>query len=322
MSIRVTPGPLMTLSAIGAAMMIACAGTTEHEATPLSNKTATQYSANASVIAADASGALDATLATAMQLVAATSSASKVGRKQAPAAIKQGLHCAGGGQAKMSISGADSAQELNSRLDTGEVYQIAFVDCRAGAGWAVLNGGVTMTVVSVADGVTAVNLSTTTLMAAVPRGTLSLIGSAGVQRSVAVNGTGSSVTTRITASGLSIGTDFSGHTANFTLSDVDLTRQANLAAGVLLSATYRGAHSLSGTIGGQAFDFGVATQAGAAFNAMGAPTQGTWVLTLPRQIVTIGVENATATIDIDEGKDGSVERSFAVPIALLTAGAG
>jgi hypothetical protein len=322
MSIRFTPGPTMTLSAVSAALMIACAGTTETEAVPLSNQTATHYTAIASAVAADASGALDATLATATQLVTATAHAAKAGRRQALALSKQGLHCAGGGQAKMTISGANSAEEVNSRLDAGEVYQIAFVDCRSAAGSPALNGGVTMAVISAGDEVTAVNLSTTTLMASLPRGTLSLIGSAGVQRRVAVNGTGSEVTTRITASGLSVGTDVNGHSANFTLSDVDLTRQAAHAAGTLQSTRLSGTHSLSGTIGGEAFDFGVATQAAASFNALGAPTQGTWVLTLPREIVTIGVENATATIEIDEGKDGSVERSFAVPIALLTAGAG
>lgn len=322
MSIRVTPGPTMTLSAVSAALMIACAGTADHDALPLSSQTATQYSANASMIGADASSALDATLSTAMRLVTATSSASKAGRKQARATGKQGLNCAGGGQATMTISGADAAQELNGQLDAGEVYQIAFVDCRAGAGQTLLDGNVTMTVVGNGGAVVSVTVSTTTLIATLPRGKLWFIGSAAVQRSSVVNGSGSSVTTRVTAASLNISTDFNGRTGNFTLSDVDLTRQASLAAGVLVSASISGTHSLSGTIGGQTFDYAVATQGGAAFNSLGAPTQGTWVLTLAQQIVTIGVENATATIDIDEGKDGSVERSFAVPIALLTADAG
>jgi hypothetical protein len=321
MSIRVTPGSTMTISAVSAALMIACAGTAEHEAMPLTSHAATQYSANAGLIGADASSALDATLSTAMQLVTATSSASKAGRKQGRSAAKQGLNCAGGGQATMTISGADAAQHLNGQLDAGEVYQIAFVDCRAGVGQALLDGNVTMTVLSSAGAAASVNVSTTTLIASVPHGKLSFIGSAGVQRS-AVDGNAADLSTRVTAASLNISTDFNGRTGNFTLSNVDLTRQVSHAAGAPPSTSYSGTHSLSGTIGGHTVEYAVATQGGVAFNAKGAPTQGTWLLTLPQQILTVGVENATATIEIDEGKDGSVDHSFAVPVDLLTADAG
>jgi len=222
----------------------------------------------------------------------------------------------------MTISGASLLQELNGQLDAGEVYQLAFVDCRGAAKQAVLNGNVTMTVVKSSGVVTAVTLSTKTLNATLPRGMLSFIGSADVQRTVTLSDAGSEVTTRVTASSLTITTDFNSRTGNFTLSDVDLTRQASYSDAGLQSTSYDGTHSLAGTSAGQSFEYRVATQGGATYNANGIPTQGAWVITLPHHVVTTSVADGTATIAVAEGKEGTVDRSFSVSTVLLTAGAG
>ena len=316
MSIRFMPSPTLTMSALSAALMIACGGGAE-DPVPLSSQAATQHSANASVVGADASSALDTTLLTATQLVPGTASALRTGRKQALATSSGALSCAGGGTATMTIAGAGVLEEINGRLDPGEVYQMAFIDCRGAGGQAVLNGSVTMTVVRAGSGVTEVTFSTTTLNATLPRGVVSFIGSASVQRTVLVTGNGSNVTTHVTAASLAVTTDFNGRTGNFTLSDVDLTRQASYSAGTLLSASYNGSHALAGTVAGKSFDYTVTTEGGTAFDANGVPTQGAWVVSLPHQFVRVTLANATVTIAIDEGKDGSIERSFSLPLALF-----
>ena len=322
MLIRIMPIPAMLISALSAASIIACGGESEPAVAPLSSQTATEYSANASVIGADASSALDATLSTASQLVQGMAGSLNAGRKQALATSSGALNCAAGGQATMMISGASPLQALNGQLDAGEVYQIAFVDCRGAAKQAVLNGNVTMTVVRASGSTAAVTLSTTTLNATLPRGMLSFIGSADVQRTVILSDAGSDVTTRVIASSLTITTDFNNRTGNFTLSDVDLTRQASYSDVGLQSTSYDGTHSLAGISAGQSFEYTVATQGGATYNANGIPTQGAWVITLPHQIVTTHVADGTATIAVGDGKEGNIDRSFSVSTVLLTAGAG
>lgn len=322
MLIRLMPIPAVLISALSAASMIACGGESEPAVAPLSSQTATEYSANASVIGADASSALDATLSTAVQLVQTMAGSLHANRKQALATSSGALNCAAGGQATMTISGASPVQELSGQLDAGKVYQIAFVDCRGAAKQAVLNGNVTMTVTSAGDSSAAVTLSTMTLRATLPRGVLSFIGSADVQRSVILSDGGSSVTTRVIASSLTITTDFSGRTGNFTLSDVDLTRQASYSDAGLQSTNYDGKHSLAGIVAGESFEYRVATQGSATYNANGIPTQGGWIITLPHHTVTTSVADGTATIAVAEGKEGNTDRSFSVSTALLTAGAG
>lgn len=317
MASRFMPFPTLTVSALSVALMIACGGGGTSDPTPLSSPTATQHSANASAVGADASSALDATLLTATQLVPGTSSVQRAGRKQALATSSPALSCAGGGQATMTITGASALEELNGQLDAGEVYQVAFINCRGAGGQAMLNGAVTLTVQSVAPGSVAVTLMSNTLNVTLPRGVVSFIGSASVQRTLVVNGIGSNVTTHVSASSLAVTTHFNGRIGHFTLSDVDLTRQAVQVAGVLQSASYSGTHTLAGTSSGETFEYTVSTVGGATFNPNGVPTQGAWLVTLPHQLVRIDIANASVTISIDEGKNGSIERSFSIPLALF-----
>jgi hypothetical protein len=321
MSIRWLPLPILTLSAVSAVLAIAHGGGSE-DAAPLSTLAATQYAANASLVGADASSALDATLLTATQLVPGTASRLGVQRKQAPAASGVGLACPGGGTALTTISGADSLEERNGQLDAGEVYQLAFLDCRGAGGQAALNGAVTMTVVSAVPGSTAVTFSTTTLNATLPRGAISFIGSAGVQRSSSVTGVGSNVTTRVTAASLAVTTEFNGRIGNFTLSDVDLTRQASYSAGALIASSHAGSHKLAGTVPGVPFEYSVVTEGRASFSASGAPIQGGWVVTLPHRSIAITLANAIVTIAIDEGENGNLGRSFTLPLESFGEAAG
>ncbi len=315
MSIQFIAIPTLAISALSAVLAVAD-GTTSNLPAPLSRTAAVQYSVNANFVGVEASSALDATLLTAMQLARATLGAQRTARNQVQR--DRTIHCAGDGTATMTIAGASAREEQNGQLDAGESYRIAFIDCRGAAGQPVLNGAVTMHVVDTTGGVISVTLSTTTLKAATPRGAVSFIGSAEVQRSVVNAGKGSRVSTRITASSLDVATDIHGKTGNFTLSNVKLTRQANYAMGVLQSASFGGRHALaSATI-----DASVAVQPGATFDANGTPIQGTWVITLPSQTLTTAVANGTVMIGL-EGNDGSVvDRNFSLPLAVFSAAAG
>ena len=314
MSIQFMAIPTLTVSALSALFAVAD-GAGSQARVPLSRQTATQYSANASVVGVEASGALDATLLTVTQLVRGTVSPLHTGRNAVRK--ERAIPCAADGTATMTIAGASARKELNGQLDADETYQIAFIDCRGAGGLPVLNGAVTMNVLNTNDGGIAVTFSTTTLKATTPRGTVSFIGNAGVQRTVMNTGKRSRVTTRLTATSLDVATDFNHGAGNFMLSSVDLTRQASYTVGVLQSTSYSGTHALAAA----SVDYTVAIQPGATFDANGAPIQGSWVITLPNQRFTTSVANGTVMIGIED-EAGSMQRSFSLPLVAFAAAAG
>ncbi len=318
MSFRFRPVPTLSISAISAILAVACANETDVRV-PLSIESATQYAATASVVGADASTALDAALWVTTQLVPRTTSKLPAGR---PRGLASNLGCPSGGTATLTIAGATAQEESNGRFDAGEVYQIAFIDCRASGGGATLDGAVTLKVLDAAHSATTVALSTTTLKAGLPRGVVSLIGSAELQRTVVTGGRGSQATTRVTASSLDITTGAHGGSGSFTLSHVDLTRQASYTTGAAQSVSYGGALALAGEVAGHSVDCIVTTQPGATFDANGLPIQGRWVITLAHHVVELAVADGNVTIDVDGGKDPAVGSSFSQPLLAFVADAG
>ena len=327
MASRFNPTSTLSLSLCSALLVAACGGGGSDTTDTLSNESAAGYAANASVVGTDATSALDATLLTTTGLVSASATAQSAvtGRELALATSTGALSCAGGGTATLSITGASVPAELNGQLDAGEVYAATFTDCAGSAGAAVLNGALTMTVNSTtANGatVTFASAAPTPLQVTLPRGNVTFVGSVTIDRSVTTNGANSTVSTHVTSASLAVTTNFNNRTGQFTLSSVDLTRQANFVSGVLTSATYSGSHALSAVLPNLSYNYTVATQGGTSFGPNGLPTQGGWVITLPRRSITITVAAGTVTIAIDEGKDGSVDRTITLPVAQLGSDAG
>ena len=313
--------PSMPLCLLSAALLAACGGgASDAVDAALSSDTATAYSANSTVISGDAGSALDTTLLTTQQLAAL--GASSAGREQ-PQAVSAGpIACPGGGSATLQINGGTLQSQLNGQLDAGEIYQLAYTDCKGALGQAALNGSVTMTVNSASSTAASVSLATSNLSVALPRGTVMYNGTATVQRSVVTAGSGSVVTTQFASPSLSVVTQFNARQSSFTLSGVDITRQAVFAGGILQSTSYNGTHTLSAVLPNASFSYTVATQGGVSYSANGAPLQGAWQITLPRSRITITIANGSATITIDEGKDGSIDRTFTVPVSRLETDAG
>jgi hypothetical protein len=59
-----------------------------------------------------------------------------------------------------------------------------------------------------------------------------------------------------------------------------------------------------------------------SYAADGTPTSGMWTVTLPRQVITVSVANGIATIALDYGRDGTIDRTFTVPAPQLAGSAG
>ena len=66
----------------------------------------------------------------------------------------------------------------------------------------------------------------------------------------------------------------------------------------------------------------VATTGGATYAADGTPTGGHWTITLPQTIVGVTISGGMATITIDRGKDGTIDRTIIVPVPQLVSTAG
>lgn len=319
-----------SLSLLCAAALAACGGggsSSDAADEVLGADTATTYGANAALLSGDAATALDTSVLAAQSVVAmqATVAAAHEAaqRVSASAVTNVTVDCAGGGTALLTITGGSASSVLNGQLDTGEVYTLAFMDCRGAAGAAVVNGALELTVLDATAGTLSVTTEATGLSVALPRGSASLNGITTRSVSSTTDGNGTTqLTSHFTSPSLALTTHYNGRTGNFTLSAADITRQATLSNGVLQGSSINGTHTLSATLPSGSPSYTVATQGSTTYDAAGLPTGGAWTITLPRVAVGLSIANALATITVDQGKDGTIDRLVTVPVARLASDAG
>jgi hypothetical protein len=325
----------IAVSLLGAGLLTACGGGGDagSGSAAIDDATATTYAANATQIGSDAMTAADAGVLAAQAMISAGAGMSAsderamaLGAGATPLAATS-RPCPGGGSATVSITGGTPASQVNGKLDTGEVYQVSFAACTGAAGMAQLDGTLAMTVQSAtgdsANGTLALSTTATGLTLALPRGGATLDGSTQRQYSVNTDSDGTvHLSSHFVSTGLTLATHYNARSSSFTLSNADILRTATVVGGALQSSTIDGHHTLSGTLPNASFSYSVATSGGVTYAANGTPASGMWTVTLPRQIITITVGNGIATIAIDFGKDGTIDRTFTVPAPQFAAGAG
>lgn len=330
--------PKLALTLLCIATLTACGGGGSDAGTTTaatSADDATAYAANATLMNENATSALDASVLAA-QAVVTTQAVSAAGSPDTnalatpstesarPAAVASvPVACAGGGSATLTITGGTSLSVLNGQLDTGEVYQLSFAACRGAAGAASINGSLAMTVQTATATELSLALVASDLAVALPQGGVTLAGSATRQVSAATlaNGT-TQLTSRFTSPGVTLSTRFNSRSSVFTLSAVDVTRQSLWSLGLPLSSTVNGTHTLAATLPNGAFNYTVSTQGSVSYSTAGVPTAGAWTVTLPQTLIGVTVANATATITVDDAKDGTIDRTVTVPVARLQTDAG
>ena len=325
------------VSVLGAALLAACGGGGSDAASSgtasIDDATATTYAANATQIGSDTLDVADGAVLAAQSMIAAGAGVSSSGdRAEAMSAGAKPLlastrACPGGGSATVSITGGTPESQVNGKLDAGEVYQVSFAACTGAAGLAELDGTLAMTVESAtgdsANGTLGLSLTATDLSLTLPRGGAVLNGSTDRQYSVVTDTDGTvHLSSHFTSPSLTLATHYNARASSFTLSNADIVRTATLVGGVLQSSTIDGSHTLSATLPNASFSYTVSTTGGATYGADGTPTSGMWTITLPQSIVTVTVANGTATIAIDNGKDGTIDRTITVPVPQLVGAAG
>lgn len=326
--------------ALGALLLTACGGggsdAGSSSPTAIDDSTATAYSADAALITNDAMGATDTAVLTAQNVVAALgtvsaadakSSALSADAKPLTSSAAVTRNCAGGGTATVSISGGTAANWSNGKFDAGETYQIVFAGCKGAIGWVTVDGSMTLAVDSASgdssNGSLALSMNASNLTVATPRGSASLNGSATRSLTVSTDANGVvSLSGHYVAPSITWATQYFGRSSSFTLSGVDIQRNATLVGGVLQSSSIDGTHTLSATLPNGSFSYTVATNGAATYDANGVPTAGHWTVTLPNDLITLTIANGNATWTLDRGKDGTIDRTVTVPLPQFTQQAG
>jgi len=324
------PAALVTCTL--AACLAGCGGGGDGTGASLDDSTATADAANAVLMASDAGDSADTAILTAQNVVAAAAVgglSSDAGRATAlavPAAAKTQA-CIGGGTATVSITGGTPASQLNGKLDAGEVYSVVFAACKGALGAGALDGALSMTVLAASgdasNGSLSVTFTATQLKLTTARGNATLDGTASRDLGVSTDGQGvTHLTGHYTSTGITLATHYNNRSSTFTVSALDIQRTATLVGGVLQSSSISGTHALSATLPNGTFSYTVATNGSASYGADGTPVAGSWTVTLPDTLIGVTVAVGTATITIDRGKDGTIDRTITLTIPQLASAAG
>ncbi len=280
----------------------------------LSQLDATATSANASAAGEDTASAVDA-------IVDATASVALT----LPAASAT-VDCAGGGTATVTVSGGTLAGELDGQLDAGEHYSVVFAQCSDNAGSARLNGGVELDVLaadrSTSPQTLAVHLAVSHLTLAQPSGTVTLDGTAGVSRSVAVSGGTTTTVSHVSVPSATLSTALGGHRAALTVSDLDATRTRTSVGGVTTASQFDGRMTLAGSADGRTLSLSFATVGDVSHGATGTLVSGAWTVVRPDATITTTVAGGLVVMTTDDGNDGTIDHTWTFPTAQLEAAAG
>jgi hypothetical protein len=328
--------PALALSTVAAALLGACGGgggDASASVASIDDPTATLYAADATQVGSDALTTADSAVLAAQAMIGAGAGVSSIGARATPESADASplasstRACPGGGTVTVSITGGTLASQVNGRLDAGEVYAVTFAACAGAGGVAQVDGAMAMTVLSAsgdsANGALSVSLTATHLALALPRGGATLDGSVTRSFIVATDADGSvHLTSRYTTPSLTLATRYNARSSTFVLSDADITRTATFAGGALQSSGVNGTHTIAATLPNASFGCTVATNGGATYAADGTPTAGQWTITLPNTTIVVTIGGATATLALDRGRDGTIDRSFTVPVSQLVAQAG
>lgn len=270
--------------------------------TTTSAETAQSVSANSMVVSQDAAHATSETLKTTQAVVAG-------------AQASQTYACAGGGTAVYTVSGSSGTALTNGALDTGETYSLTFAACRGSAGAASLDGAMTFAVTAASTDSATVQTSTQGIVVALPNRTLTLNGSSTLAQTVTMNGASIVTTNRWTSSQILLTSVRNARSSSLTLSGIDFTRSVSTTGG----GTGNGTLTIAASLPNGAWTATIATQGTVSYDTSGLPMQGSWQITLPHNRIGLQLAAGSATITVDHGPDGTIDRTWTYTVDSLAA---
>lgn len=280
----------------------------------VSSATASDMAADTAVVSSEAMAAADITVLTTETVAAAQASASAV------ASVP--VSCPGGGSAVLSISGGSAASVLNGRFDAGETYAVIFSDCQAQTGGAAVTGAANLAVQSLSGTEARLALDLQTLTVRLARGNVTLDGDLVWQGSHVTTGATTTLTTALSIDRLALTSAFGARTSSFELRNVDVSRQGTWVDGVPASSSMSGSYTIASSRPNGSFEATVTTRGSTQYGADSVPTGGVWDMAFTTWSMQMSLNGETVTLNIDQGKDGSIDKTYTTTRAGLSADAG
>jgi hypothetical protein len=290
---------------MAAVLLSACGGNSDDAGTPpnaVSSDTAQSVSANTLELGPDSVNANAAVLRTAQAVVASGQATTTIA-------------CGAGGTARFTASGGSGGSLFNGVLDAGERYTMLFDDCRVSAGSDSLSGVMSLEVISASASELTLQTSTQGIVVDRPHRRLTLNGSSVISQSTVTNGDTVTTTNRWVSPLIELTSLHNARLSSLTLSNVDLSTSQTTTRGAPAGSTSSGTLTITVSWPGNSWSATIATQGTAAYDVTGVATQGSWVMTLPHDRIGLVVAAGLATVTLDNGADGSIDRTliFGVP---------
>ena len=302
MSMRRTPILVMALLAT----LAACGGG-QGDATGSSGpskQTIQSVSANGAVMPNDSTEALAVALSTARAAVAVSTTA---------VAMPIHIACLGGGSAAFTVSGPDPAKWFNGVLDVGEHYAISFDRCQTDFAAPPVSGTLTLVVNDPGSATLSVSTTTTNLSVTLPLRTVTLNGSSTLTQTVSVSASSGNTTTthRWQSPDVQVTSRRNGFDSLFRLTNVDYSRGEIVAVnGMPVGSSCQGGSTLNADLALFTWFITLATVGPVLYDTTGVIVQGSWVIGLPDDRITLTISQQSVTVQVDLGANGSIDLSF------------
>lgn len=268
--------------------------------------TAQAASADTTSLSADASNTMTTAVKTTQTVVAG-------------AQAQQTYACAGGGTALYTVTGGTLSALTNGQLDNGEAYVVTFSGCKGAGSLVTLDGQISMTVSSATSSELSVQTRSNALQATLPARVLTLNGSSAISQSISGTTTTGTIGTEWASPQIQLTSVRDGHSSTFSLTAVDLSRTVTTSAGTLVATTLNGNATFNASTINGSWSATVGTQGTVNYDSNGNPVQGSWQIVLPANTVSMSVAAGQATLAIDLGSNGTIDRTIVLTNDALAA---
>ena len=311
-SIAKATAALLALACLS--LLSACGGGGTNSGSTASKSTIQSVSANGAMVPGDTSDAQMTSLKTAQAVVAA---------EPLTVTSEVTVICPGGGSAK--LTGGGTVGTLGNRmLDAGENYTLVYSDCKGSLGAATVNGTMTLAVTSASSTSVAVNTTTSNVTVALPLRTVTLNGSSTLTLSSTTTGTTTATTQHWTTPSVQVKSqrNAGGPLSIFNFVNVDLFRTINSVNGVIVGGSSQGSSTLEANLLLFTWRVTLATIGLVTYGPTGLVTQGSWLIDLPDDRITVVITPSAVSVAVDYGANGTTDVYFYFTLDTLVNEAG
>ena len=321
------------LPALAAALLLAACGGGD-DAEDLATEVAQGYAADAVTMSVAGTTTVDVS-ADVLEGAVATAAAAAAQREQLLAAqvgptasATLTAACPTGGSVSWTVTG-DAATIGNGQLDAGETFAVVYNACGS-AGGGSIDGSATFTVTARSASLLAFTHTTNALTQTTTNGSFVHSGSVSVSRSeAALAGGGREVTRRVTSPGVTlqsrIGTVAGTRVATYQLNALDWTVTRTYGSSNELTARrHQGSASLAtSTPRRPNATLDVTAEGTLTLDGAGvAAAEGSFTVVTARHRIRCVYGAGIATLTLDLGNDGSVDRTWVITLTRLAGDAG